>query len=124
MGAFPRLAFLIPPPARIPIVVILAIRCAEDDRETAPPRVPNGRWPCWNGPARGGAAGDNADGGRWWATTRRYLCQRLANAVPAGETTTTTSRRRENRGPLTLSDERQILSFLQETFPDRPELQA
>jgi len=70
------------------------------------------------------SSGDNKQ--QRWTKTRKYLYQYRANAsraniAPEGQIT---RRKKRIRGPLTLSHIQQILSFLQGTFPNHPELQA
>jgi hypothetical protein len=64
-----------------------------------------------------------------WARTRKYLYQYRANLsrnTSSGIELPTKKRKRttRNRGPLTRTHIQQIISFLETTFPNQPELQA
>jgi len=66
-----------------------------------------------------------------WARTRNYLYQYRANlsrsTTSSSSTEPTTKKRKRttrNRGPLTITHLQQIISFLETTFPNHPELQA
>ncbi|KAL7439197.1 hypothetical protein ACHAXH_003767 [Discostella pseudostelligera] len=64
------------------------------------------------------AATTSGDGGKErWAKTRRYLYQYRASCIDS-------SSRRPRREPLTLIHIQRILSFLSNTFPNLPHLQA
>ena len=64
-----------------------------------------------------------------WAKTRNYLYQYRANLSRSNSDSSsakpaTKKRTRRNRDPLTIGHLQQIISFLENTFPNHPELQA
>eukprot|EP00986_Skeletonema_menzelii_P001072 scaffold289_cov144-Skeletonema_menzelii.AAC.8 len=64
-----------------------------------------------------------------WARTRNYLYQYRANLSRSNSDSSSTKpavkkRTRRNRDPLTIAHLKQIISFLENTFPNHPELQS
>jgi hypothetical protein len=75
--------------------------------------------------------GNNNNKKQQWARTRKYLYQYRANLSrntnTSGSTELPTKKRKRttrNRGPLTITHIEKIISFLETTFPNQPELQA